>query len=307
MPSPMGPGASHRLPTFLIIGAAKSGTSSLFSYLKQHPQIGMCTRKEPGFFAFDNRPYPYRLPRTPISRAKGTITSLARYQALYAHTRPDQARGEASHLYLTFAAEASASIKRHVPQAKLVVVLRQPADRAYSHYLMQRGRGLEPLSFGAAIAAEPARRAQGWDPDWWYSEVGRYGAQLATYRRHFPLEQMRVVLYEDLVRDPRAVLASIFAFIGVDPTFEPDTSARRNVSYWARLPALQRFLLHLMRLRKVHLGVVYDTAWRMTAWNRILAPPIPPADRQAVTSHLRQDILALQELIDRDLGHWLAA
>lgn len=151
------------LPNFLILGAMKAGTTSLFSYLCQHPDVCGCREKEPNFLASAHRG------KGVTSSAIGSSATnwrkprdLSAYQRLFAHWRGERAIGEASHTSLDspYAPALAAAL---LPSARLVAVVRQPADRAFSHYQQNRRSGREPLDFWAALAAETARSARASD------------------------------------------------------------------------------------------------------------------------------------------------
>src|SRR5690606_9595554 len=123
----------------------------------------------------------------------------------------------AAYLYSERAPERIAA---HVPGARLLVVLRDPVERAYSSYLYQVARGLETApTFAAALAEERRRGAEGWPPVWHYRAMGCYAEQLERYLARFPPEQLMVRFHEDLVRGPRAFMREVYAFVGVDPAF----------------------------------------------------------------------------------------
>lgn len=160
------------LPNFLIIGAAKSGTSSIYDYLKQHPQIYMSSIKEPIFFAFEGEQIDEFGPFNDDPLAKGTLTNSATniddYQALFRDVDGEKAIGEASVRYLYFSKSPN-RIKKYIPEAKLIAILRNPVDRAYSHFLMNLRKQFEPLNdFSKALQAEEKRKLDNWGWDWHY-------------------------------------------------------------------------------------------------------------------------------------------
>ncbi|MGH9857806.1 MAG: sulfotransferase, partial [Acidobacteriota bacterium] len=149
-----------KMPNFLIIGAGKSGTSSLYYYLRQHPDIYMSPVKEPNFFAYDAN---HRGWNGPIRHLEDSITSLSEYMKLYDSVQNEKAIGEASPS--NFCARACDQVRRYVPNARLVCILRQPVDAAYSAYLHRRRDGHEPESdFLKAFRATDSRKKQGWAP-----------------------------------------------------------------------------------------------------------------------------------------------
>src|SRR5690242_2778353 len=161
------------MPNFLIIGAGKAGTTALHRYLKQHPQIFMSEPKELSFFPFENGRPDFRGPGDTEDFARQGVTSLDEYRARFASAAGYRARGESSPVYLYYP-ESAPRIRRHIPEAKLIAVLRQPASAAYSRYMMLRRNGMERLSFVDALAAEDRRVAEGWAHRWHYFRRGFY-------------------------------------------------------------------------------------------------------------------------------------
>jgi hypothetical protein len=296
------------MPTFLVIGAAKSGTTALWTFLRQHPDVFMPDHKEPQYFAFAEGEKPtFRGPATTIGRA---VTSRSAYQDLFAAAADARAVGEASNLYL-YVDGAAERIAHELPEAKLVAILRQPADRAFSAYQHLKRQGREPApDFEAALAAEAQRIREGWGFLWRYRDFGFYGRQLRRYAARFDRDRMLVHLHEDLEADAEATMRRTYEFLEVDPTFTPDLGARPNRGGVPR-SGLRGALLS-----------------RRNPIRRLLAPAMPSgmrnrarsvADRQALsrerldpvlrwrlTDEFREDIEELAGLLDRDLGAWLA-
>jgi Sulfotransferase domain len=197
------------LPDFLILGAQKAGTTALYAYLRWHPQITGPSWKEVSYFdrhyGRGGRWYRGHFP----ARSRGRVV------------------GEASPGYL-FHPLAPQRVAETVPDAKLIALLRDPVDRALSHYHHEVALGREPLSFEDAVAAEPertrgeeerlAREPGHWSPAWWdhtYLARGRYAEQLERWLAVFPREQLLVLASEELAADPSAVYASVLEFLGV--------------------------------------------------------------------------------------------
>ena len=157
-----------QLPNFLIIGAAKGGTTSLYHYLNQHPQVYMSPMKEPRFFALENEKLNFQNPDKAIN--KTSVTSLSEYYKLFDGVTNETAIGEASPLYM-YSTKAVERIAHYVPTAKLIAILRNPVDRAYSCY--KHLIALEPYSFADAILHEDKRISQNWAHLWNY-RLGGY-------------------------------------------------------------------------------------------------------------------------------------
>lgn len=300
-----------KLPNFLIIGAAKSGTTSLYHYLDQHPAVYMSPMKETNYFAYAGQAklsFPGDGP--PPKTLLESITDAETYAAQFAGVRGETAVGEASVLYL-YHPDAPGRIHAYNPQMKLIAVLRHPADRAYSHFMHLIRDEREPVTdFAKALALEPERRAQGWSWDYYYRDMGFYGAQLQRYLDLFTREQMRIFLYEDLLSDPLGLLRELFTFLEVDPSFQPDVSFRHNVSGVPQNESLHN-LMQKPNLFKSLVRPLLPTRLRRRLVTRIrsqvLAKPDMPADARAdLIAGYRDDILHLGALVNRDLSAWLA-
>jgi len=303
---------SSRLPNFLIIGAARAGTTSLYSYLKQHPQIFMSPRKEPRFFAFEGRmeqkgPFGSQ-PLPPYS------IKWEEYIKLFDKVKDEKIIGEASTIYL-YHPEAPKRIQRYLGDSvKMVAILRNPIERVISHYMYNLRRGAEPCTtVEEAIEAEEVRIARGWAEFFHYKRMGLYGQQLQRYWNIFSPNNLRIFLYEDFQQDPMSVVKQVFDFLEIESSFIPDTSKVYNPSGNTRFSLLS-FLIRqtprpVKRLAKVLLpeGIRYKVIeWEM--WRNVRPtqkPQISPEIRKSLLEYYRQDILKLQELLDRDLSHWL--
>jgi len=290
------------LPNFLIIGAPKSGTTSLYEYLREHPQVFMSPVREPNFFSFGMGELP-----APTAPGIRMIRDLDAYCRLFSGVTSETAIGEASPSYLRVP-ETAGRIRRYVPGAKLVAILRDPIERAYSAFLMLRRNGWETLTdFDEAIEAEQRgeRRERP------YLERSRYAPQLRRYLEHFPREQLQIHLYDDLRDDAARLVRDTYRFLGVGTSFEPDSTRRHNAAGSFRSLRTQRFLDELPRPlrstaeRLVPLNVRKRAYWRLRAWNTRPQPPMPPGTRKRLLPLVRDDVLALQDLLGRDLSAWL--
>lgn len=301
------------LPDFLVIGAAKSGTVSLYHYLGQHPQIYMCPINEPNFFALDGLDMAnhFHGPGDRATVERHCVQDQVAYEALFAAARPDQRLGESSPLYL-YSAHAAQRIHQIVPQAKLIALLRHPTARAHANYRHYRIAGIEPLSrFEQALDAESARLTAGWGPwpFWAYRDVGNYAEQLQQYYNLFDRDQILVCFYEALRDDAVALLQKIYAFIGVDGDFRPDTSVRHNVGSQPRIQFLHDLITRPNRL-KYTLKVIMP--WRIRTWLREGIQSLNE-ERQALDPQLRRQLTReytpgikhLQTLTGHDLTNWL--
>jgi Sulfotransferase family len=201
------------LPTFFIIGAPKCGTTSLHSYLGQHPEVGMSLRKETHYMVgSENIVYPAQ-----------RVDSLEEYERLFDSTLA--VRGEASPSYAEHPRHKGAPerIRDLVPDAKLIYLVRDPIERGVSHYQHRVSMEGERRSFPDALGDLSDISSP-------YICAGLYGSQLDRYLRHFPQDRILVIDQVDLLTDRRAALREIFSFLSVDPSFECDLSDERGAT-----------------------------------------------------------------------------
>jgi hypothetical protein len=293
------------MPNFLIIGAEKCGTTALYHYLRQHPQVYMSPAKETGFFGAEGR--------KPDTRAPGHlptkhINNIDDYRALFEEVSNEAAIGEASPYYL-YSTRALERIHHYIPAAKLITILRDPAERAYSNYLHAIWLGREPLTdFSQALFQEEERIKASWESLFHYKQKGFYYAQLRRYFDRFNQGQIRVYLKEDLDVDSASVMKDIFRFLCVDEEFVPDVSLRPNVSGIPKNRMLHKLVMELNRpsIKRLFPDRLVR-GLREPIRNSILAKPpkLPLEARKALIGVYREDILRLQELIQRDLSTWL--
>lgn len=297
------------MPNFLVIGAARSGTTSLHHYLKAHPEIFMSSVKEPNFFAFEDGEIDlgYDAPGW-RSWSRRSTPGPEEYRALFRGVKAEKAIGEASPIYMR-SPGAAERIRRAIPGARLIAILRDPAERAYANYMGRLRDGTErnPDAYDALDAALSGR-GPGWRKEI-YIDLGFYHERLQPYYERFGREQIRVVLFDDFVRDPHGVVRELFSFLGVEPGFVPDTSITYNTSGRIRNPML-RFAWTNSNPLRARLQPWLPRPLREAGWalvqRNLSRPPLPPDLRARLVERYRADILALEGLLDRDLSGWRA-
>lgn len=300
------------MPNFLVIGAAKCGTDSLCNYLGQHPDIFMCPNREPNFFAAEGQPdIPYCGPGDRVALGDMWVSTLDAYQSLFSGVTTEKAIGEGTAWYIYYQ-DVPVRIQRHVPDVKLIAVLRNPIDRAYSAYTMLLHHGRETIAdFARALAAEEDRTRHNWEPIWHYVKMGFYTNQLNRYYEVFDTAQIRVIIYDDFNTNPLEITSGLYDFLNVDNTFKPDTATRHNVS---KVP--KNMAIHTMvagqHPAKAALKAVLPYGLRRAVKNHVVErnlarpPSMQPGVRRQLTEIFRADILELQNMTGRDLSHWLA-
>ena len=290
------------LPNFIVIGAAKAGTTALYWYLADHPEVFMSRVKETNYFAFGLDAKGQLLYGDPAHH-QFPVRSLSEYEKLFADTGGAVAIGEASPIYLE-CPQAAARIRELLPDARIVCVLRHPVDRAYSDYQMylrSRGQRLDPGS-DLTAASDWAR------PDSHWMRISRYHDQLTRYFDALPRNRIHVFLFDDLRRSPLPVMQDLYGFLNVDPAFVPDLATPHNVG---GMPS-SRLLEGLFTSSAIRSAVEPWVPKRAANWVRRLrtrnmrqAPPLPVGLRQELTHHFRDDIALTSQLIGRSLDHWL--
>ena len=312
------------LPNFFIVGTGKAGTTSLYRYLRQHPQIYMSPLKEPCYFAseirLDNLSPPYlrhirRMSKElaerigdgrPVRPMGWLIKEWDDYVRLFQNVQAETVVGEASVAYL-WSETAAANIAAGMPGAKILMILRDPADRAFSQYLHQLAIGLTSASFREHIEKcmqNADRKISVYHP---LLEVGLYYQQVRRYLDRFPRNNMRIYWYEEAWRDPNVFLADLFQFLNVDSTFHADTSRKtleRRAPRFAGMNFLAKQFDFTHRLNEF-IPSKLRPALRKALFRGGRDLKMDPKDREYLVDYYREDILKLSTLLNRDLSSWL--
>lgn len=300
---------SNKMPDFLIIGAAKSGTTSLYYYLRQHPKIFMPQNKEPSFFSLEGK----NLGQFHFEGHNNTqsefILGIEQYQNLFRNAAPFTKKGEASTIYL-YDEDTPKKILHYIPSGKLIAILRNPIDRAYSNFNDFRRKGFEPLrNFADAIKAEPRRIKENWFNSYYYVDRGLYSRQLRNYYNYFPKTQIKIFLYEDL-KETEKVVRDIFQFLGIDPDVPIHTNIKYNISGNLRFPRLYKWARQSHQAKQFLRNLLPWDKWTYIKgkWDSIMLTkiePIPDEIHDQLLNFFLPDIIDLQDLINRDLSHWM--
>ncbi|MBE7432458.1 MAG: sulfotransferase [Anaerolineales bacterium] len=292
------------LPNFLVIGAFKSGTNSLYHYLEAHPQVFMCPANEPSFFAFEGK-------KMSGGRwAEGVVTNFEDYKRLFAGARDEIAIGEVSPTYLV-SLEAPGRIKHYLPGVKLIAILRHPVDRAYSQWQMEYRQGNEKITdFTEAIKVTKvlsdgtSRRR--------FVAGSLYYQLLKKYYAMFDPSQICVLLFDRLSTDREGLVRKLYGFLNVDSLFVPSNlDVRFNEG--GGLPRSKAGRFFLQKIFPALSGLKFlapkGLRERFVAQTRrqLLAKPpeLAPELRAELSVFFKDDILLLQDLINEDLSMWL--
>jgi hypothetical protein len=272
-------------PNFFILGSAKSGTTSLHRYLRQHPDVFMSHIKEPTFFCQG-----FQVVKNPI-----------RYFDLFASVKRERIIGESSHAYMTNPSTARV-LKTLFPDARFVVILRNPADRAYSLYNHMRRYGHEKIgSFEKALEIEETRfhskefqrRCPQYIYNFLYFRSGLYGEQIERYFELFDRQQFHFLTLDLLKSQPMAALQEILTFLELDPDFTPNLRVHNEGSITARFPLVQYFWTHKVKhprfLRKQGFKILEKVNFKRV-------PPIRPETRSNLLARYESDLRKLRDL-----------
>ena len=290
MPSDGGKCAQLPIPNFLVIGDLKAGSSSLNHYLRQHPQVYTPENiKELRYFSFDSS-NPYHL------TAESTrVRSFDEYQAYFKNSGAALAVGESSPNYLR-SPVAAQRIANEIPDVKLIVCLRNPADRLYSVHMMSYRSGSTNLTFEERAFRENCAWIKG----------NFYWADLKKYMDLFCPDQLKVILFDDLKSDAAAVTRDLYRFLGVDDTFVPDFSIQNQ----GGMPKNRFVFSSLIRAKRLVKRFARPPEFLARIWANVKTRSMYRQEMDAVTRRnvlavFHDDIMRTQDLIGRDLRGWL--
>jgi hypothetical protein len=300
------------LPDFLIAGVPKAGTTALHAALSRHPGLYLSPVKEPKFFLTDGPPPTKGGPGDALTYREH-VWQRDRYEALFDAAPPGAPRGEATPLYL-YDPAAMRRIHDLIPDVRLIVIIRDPVERAHSNWAHLWSAGLEPVGdFVAACAEEERRIAAGWAPFWHYAGLGRYGEQLQRAFALFPREQLLVLRYRRLIDEPVAALDLICSFLGVEVGLLTEIP-RENVTAHPEPTLSHRAVSLGMRagdaVGRLLPGTVATLATRrledFLQRGRRGRQPLSWDQRQTLLPRFEADVQLLGTLLGEDFSDWLA-
>jgi len=312
----------QHIPNFFLVGAAKAGTTSVYNYLSQHPEVYLSPVKEPNHFCTDVDPTKLRqqakeriaaqdLEGFLNSGMNGTlhrayITNRQQYLSLFSKVKSEKAIGEASVSYL-YSSTASEEIFKFNPAAKIIIVLRNPTKRAYSHYLMDRKLAFTELNFEHAFKADQLSSNKGWGATSLYYELGLYYEQVQRYLKYFPKEQVLILLHDDLISSPNLIVNQIFEFLGVNTNSTINFDKKHNSAAIPRNKIASK-ILGLNSLRVKVRRAIKGTSLQRFIKKVIFKEATSDTSNELFLSNLKktydEDINKLSQLINRDLSKW---
>lgn len=298
------------VPTFVVAGAARSGTTGLVEGLRSHPLVFVTDPKEPHYFALHRTGAHFTGPGDDHTINRLAVTRREDYLALYRDARGCRALGDAAVSTLYYHDEALPELLRTNPAMKVVVLLREPVERAWSAHQYMRARGVEPVEdFLEAVALEPGRQEAGWHHIWHYTAMSRYADAVAAFRSALPPEQLGIWFFDDLTRDYTGTVASILRFLGVPPVPGEATGVPRvNVSGKPRYRTVHTAIRWATGHERIRSTVKRATSYRFREQirGRILSAGAPPDEvRQRLAPLFVDDLARLRALLPGAAPAWV--
>ncbi len=293
---------SVHLPEFIIVGAAKSGTSSLHRYLQEHPRIYMPSLKELNYLHTHGVEKDLAI----LKRVPEMPTNETAYASHFYEAEEGQIKGEASPSYLIYHERTIANIKqfyKNRSQPKIIIILREPIDKIWSHYKFNKKYQLDPdgLSIRKAIAAEPDRLADtSYLPDVHYWHNTQYYTQVKAYLDHF--EDVKVVLFDELHQDAEQLIFELHDFLGVERILPEGLKIKHNQSDAAIVPT-NKYVAWAMKMRLTSIPVPFKSYLKSKLLKK---EQMDSATRNQLVGLFKPEVERLQTLLDKDLSSWLA-
>jgi len=309
------------VPDFLVVGAVKAGTTSLHAYLDQHPEIYLSPIKETNFFSKADMQFAhfrkdygfdiaidfdkYLRQRPLVEKHIAHVPDLRTYNALFEDAPKKALLGEVCNSYLICPSSAKA-IRAHNSETKIIAVLRNPTERAFSQYLMniKEGKTSEP-DFITEIKTDLALAKRGWGVSHQYHELGQYAQQLSRFFEAFPKEQIKVLFFDDLKNDSQSFFTDLFEFLGI-PSIAIDTSVKLNQAGKPRLGKLN-FLLTQLGVVSFLKGIFPRSIRQQLAklvYTQKGLPKLQYEERAYLLEYYRDEIVRLEALLNKNLDHW---
>lgn len=299
-----------QLPNFLIVGAAKCGTTAVASYLTQHPQVYFSPLKEPKFISSHFVRYPLRGPGDDFIETF-TVKDLNEYSKLFRRAGPRTAIGEGSVENFYYFRQSIPLIKKYFGDPRIIIILRDPVARAFSAFKQLLRDRREDRTFEEGLFLESERKTANWEYLWFYRECGFYSEATRAFLENF--SRVQIMLFDDLRKDAAAFMKQIYAFLEVNDTFSPKLNGNLNASGVVKDGLLTR----LFEMRKLTGAAYKFLALRGISDSHILymiekvrhrkmrQVHMNPATEQFLRGIYRQDIMETQDILRTDLSEWI--
>jgi len=299
----------HNIPNFLVVGAAKTGSTALYNYMQQHPEIFLSNEVKESYF--------FIRPKSILNNGTGyhegsVIDDEEFYYGLYRNVDQKQkAIGEVCTSYLYYYRDTIKHIKDEIGDPKIIIVIRNPIDRSYSEYLQMVRNNLVNETFEEALAKEKTRISEGW---WWGfhpTAVSFYSDAIKAYLNNF--SQVKIKVYDDFINAPLKYIQDIFAFLDVDQSFAPNMEKKHNISMIPK----NKYLYKLIYSKKPRISSqrefykkilprrLKDKLIKYYYKKNFQKSPMNPETKEKLRKYFRNEILELQNLTGRNLAHWI--
>lgn len=286
------------LPNFMIVGAPKAGTTSLCHYLSAYPQVFMSNPKEVNFFSKEE------IEGQGLFYKDFKAKNLAEYEQLFAGVADEKAIGEGSVSYL-FYPKTPQKIKNTLPNVKIIILLREPVSRGFSHYLMDYRLGLVNLPYDAIVYQKNDHK----NKDLYFQQyvgLGLYYNQVKRYVDCFGHKQVKIYLQEDMRQDIRGVIGDLSAFLELEGSFATDVDKQHNVFSMPRGKLIRK--LYASPFVRSTVSKLFSTATKevikSTFFERTNKPTLEKKLKDHLVDFYKNDVEQLERLIGRDLGSW---
>jgi hypothetical protein len=283
---------------FFIVGAPKAGTTSLYHYLSEHPQVEMSSQKEPDYFSDK------AINEQGMYYTKNRVNSLAKYESLFVQ-KESVVYGEASVSYL-FYENVAEDIKKYNPNAKIIIMLRNPIERAFSHYLMDYRLGLISDSFENVLAKKSKHKNAHLFYQQ-YIEVSKYSKQIQRYLDFFKKDSILFIDYEDFKINVSKTVDQVYNFLHISTEFAADINTKHNTFTMPKNKVI-RLIYSFVFLRKI-LTFLFPTYLvkniRVLLFKSDKKPELLKETRSLLKRIFNDDIKNLEEVLSKDYSKWI--
>ena len=313
----------EKVPDFFIAGAVKSGSTSAYYYLSEHPEVFMSPIKEPHYFSSDDMDFSLFRPlvRKRVQSFnldayldsnmdqvvhRAYIRTITDYVRLFKNMKDEKAVGEASTSYL-WSVTAPKRIKQQIPDAKIIIMLRNPVERAFSHYLMDFKNNLVKGSFSDALEQDQKVIHASWGKNSMYVETGMYAEQVKRFMDIFPAEQILIVLYDDFKGNTLETMKTIYHFLAIDESYIPDLTKKYNTFFLPVNPLAGKIMNNIFLRKHIidRLGNGFKEPFKKLFSKKGEQPAMSDKEKLFLMDVYKEDIVNLQQLIKKDLSNWL--
>jgi hypothetical protein len=281
------------------VGAPKAGTTSLYYYLNEHPEVEMSREKEPDYFSDES------IQKQDMYYGNQRINSEEKYHSLFNKESKDIVFGEASVSYL-FYENVAEDIKKYNPNAKIIIMLRNPIDRAFSHYLMDYRLGLVSDSFEDIINKKSKHK----DAHLFYQqyiEVSEYSNQIERYLKEFDAKNILFIDYEDFKIDTREVVRKAYDFLDINSEYIAEINKKHNTFTMPKNNFI-RFIYSFVFIRNI-LTVLFTKkliiSIRFLLFKQDKKPVLFDETRKQLEQYFKKDVLKLNDIMNKDFSKWI--